>query len=81
MKVAYIDRDGTINKDYPDADWRAIKEPEFLPNAIEGLKQLSSMGFKLIIITNQYLINDGIITQSDYHTFKVNSSKALKRKG
>ena len=81
MKVAYIDRDGTINKDYPDADWRAIKEPEFLPNAIEGLKQLSNMGFKLIIITNQYLINDGIITQREYHAFQSKLIQCLEQEG
>lgn len=30
MKVAFLDRDGTINKDYPDDDWRNVLVPEIL---------------------------------------------------
>ena len=30
MKVAFLDRDGTIIKDYQDEEWRNISEPEFL---------------------------------------------------
>ena len=68
-KVAFLDRDGTINKDYPDSMWSNIKEPELLPNTIQGLRILQDLGYKLIIITNQYIIADGIITLEDYHKF------------
>ncbi len=30
MKIAFLDRDGTIIKDYPDREWANIKTPEFL---------------------------------------------------
>ncbi len=40
MKIAFLDRDGTIVRDYPDETWRLIKEPEFLNGAIEGLKKI-----------------------------------------
>ena len=46
-----------------------IKEPEFLKGSIEGLKRLKEMGYDFIIITNQYLINDGIISLNDYQQF------------
>ena len=55
LKIAFLDRDGTIIKDYPDEKWREIKEPEFLEGSIEGLKRLKEMGYDFIIITNQYL--------------------------
>ena len=29
LKIAFLDRDGTIIKDYPDEKWREIKEPEW----------------------------------------------------
>lgn len=69
MKVAFIDRDGTINKDYPDDDWRYINEPEFLDGSLIALKDIRQKGYQIIIITNQYLINDGIITLSQYKEF------------
>ncbi len=72
-----MDRDGTIIKDYPDEKWREIKEPEFLEGSIEGLKRLKEMGYYFIIITNQYLINDGIISLNDYQQF---TGKFLKNK-
>ena len=27
MKIAFLDRDGTINLDYPDKDWKYIQRP------------------------------------------------------
>ena len=45
LKIAFLDRDGTIIKDYPDEKLREIKEPEFLKGSIEGLKRLKEMGY------------------------------------
>lgn len=39
IKVAFLDRDGTINKDYDDNDWKFINHPEILDGNIEGLKK------------------------------------------
>ena len=69
MKVAFLDRDGTINKDYRDDDWRNIYKPEFIEGSLEALEVIREKGFQIIIITNQYLINDGIITLSQYRMF------------
>lgn len=78
LKIAFLDRDGTLIKDYPDEKWREIKEPEFLEGSIEGLKRLKEMGYDFIIITNQYLINDGIISLNDYQQFTGKFLKKLK---
>ena len=78
LKIAFLDRDGTIIKDYPDEKWREIKGPEFLEGSIEGLKRLKEMGYYFIIITNQYLINDGIISLNDYQQFTGKFLKKLK---
>lgn len=66
LKIAFFDRDGTIIKDYPDEEWSTITHPEFLPHSIETLKQLQKQEFKIIIITNQYLINEGYISLQQY---------------
>ena len=81
IKVAFLDRDGTINKDYPDEKWSEISRPELLKDSIEGLKELQKMGYKLIIVTNQYIIADGIITLEQYYRFNNTLIKILKRYG
>jgi D-glycero-D-manno-heptose 1,7-bisphosphate phosphatase len=72
IKVAFIDRDGTINKDYSDEKWKDIRTPELLDGSIDGMKLLLSKGYKIIIITNQYIISDGIISLDDYQLFTNN---------
>ena len=69
MKVAFVDRDGTINNDYEDYKWSYVDKPVFLRGSLEGLKEINKKGYQIIIITNQYLINDGIITLSQYNIF------------
>ena len=69
MKTAFLDRDGTINRDYPDAEWKSKTEPELIDGAMEGLRFLQDQGYALIMITNQYLIDEGIITLADYQNF------------
>lgn len=81
MKVAFVDRDGTINKDYQDGDWRHICEPEFLAGSVEALKSIRKKGYQIIIITNQYLINDGIITLSQYRIFTEKLLQVLNSRG
>ena len=66
MKVAFFDRDGTIIEDYPDNVWTEVKEPKFIEGAIEVLQNLIQLDYKIIIITNQYLINEGFITLDQY---------------
>ena len=66
MKIAFLDRDGTIIEDYEDELWRSITEPIFINGAIDALKAIRQKGYKIIIITNQYLINEKIITLQQY---------------
>ena len=79
MKVAFLDRDRTIVKDYEDKEWSNIDRPEFLEGSISTLKKLQSQNYQLIIITNQYLINEKIITINQYHTFTSLMLKELIR--
>ena len=56
-RLVLLDRDGTINVERhylssPD-------EVELLPNAADGIKLLQSIGFKLVVITNQSAIGRG----------------------
>lgn len=66
MKVAFLDRDGTLIKDYPDEQWRFIDKVEIFPGTIESLQSLMAMGYELIMITNQYSIQDKIISEEKF---------------
>lgn len=78
MKIAFLDRDGTVVRDYPDQDWANIKSPEFLTGSINGMQDLIKNGFEIIIVTNQYLIGEGFITIEQYEAFTEEFLKILE---
>ena len=50
IKVAFLDRDGTINKEYDDEGWINRTHPEILEGSIEGLQQMQKLGYKTFSI-------------------------------
>lgn len=81
MKVAFFDRDGTIAEDYPDDKWAYINKPVFMPYAPQTLKYINDLGYHIIIVTNQYLIGEGFITQAQYEEYNNQMLKNLKSRG
>jgi len=81
MKVAFFDRDGTIIEDYPDHKWTHIKDPVFLADSIETLKGVNQRGYEIIIITNQYLLNEGFISIEQYKDITEKMMDVLTRQG
>lgn len=71
MKIAFMDRDGTIVKSYPDEEWQNVREPEILEGAIETMQEILKRGYSIIILTNQYLLGEPEYnyTQSDYDEY------------
>lgn len=75
-KAIFLDRDGTINVDY---GYVYKKENlKFIDGVIEGLKILSDLDYKLIIVTNQSGIGRGMYTEKDFKAFNKYMLKALK---
>lgn len=66
MRVAFLDRDGTLVAERPDDEWSSTDRLELVPGAIHGLKDLQSLGYTLILVTNQYLIGEGHLSQRKY---------------
>lgn len=64
MKVAFLDRDGVINREVNYL--HEIKDFEFTSNCIQGLKRLIEHGYQIIIVTNQAGIARGYYTVHDY---------------
>ena len=81
MKIAFLDRDGTIVRDYDDDDWKGKIVPDVLEGAIEGMLLLNQRDYKIIIITNQYIINDGIISIDQYNEFTSNLKEIFEKNG
>jgi len=83
MKIAFMDRDGTIVKPYPDEEWQNVKEPEILDGAIETMREIIKRGYSIIILTNQYLIGEPEYnyTQSDYEEYTDKFLKMLSAGG
>ncbi len=61
-KSVFLDRDGVINKDNPDYTF-LVSEFKILPFVIDSLQALKSANYKLVVVTNQSGIAQGIYTQ------------------
>jgi len=66
-KIAFIDRDGVVNIDYG-----YVNEPKlfnYVPGCVNGLLLLSSMGYQIVIVTNQSGIARGYFSEKKFNSF------------
>lgn len=77
-KYIFLDRDGTIIKD--KHHMHKITDMEFLPKAIEGLKNLQRLGFQFIIISNQSGVTRGLFSKKEAEYFHKEVLRRLKKK-
>ena len=75
----FLDRDGVLVKDVGHV--HKVADLEILPNAIEGLRALSELGFKFIVVTNQAGIAKGYYTHEDARVFNQELRARLAREG
>ena len=78
IKVALLDRDNTLIKDN-GYTFRPI-DLIWVKDAIEGLSLLDSMGYKLIVITNQSGIARGYYSEEKMNAFHKFMNNDLKKK-
>lgn len=64
MKVAFLDRDGVINKEVNYL--HKLDDFEYTSNCLKGMKNLNSLGFSIVIITNQAGIAKGIFSIDEF---------------
>ena len=79
MKVAFLDRDGVINRD--EGYTHKIEQFEFIEGTIESLKRLLNASYSIIIITNQSGIGRGLYAESEYEQLTHWYKQELKNKG
>ena len=76
-KIAFLDRDGVINKDFGYV--HKIKDLKFCQESIKGMKLLLKKNYKLIIITNQSGIGRGLFSEKEYKNFMEQMYKELHK--
>lgn len=78
-KAAFIDRDGVINDDvgyvYHCDDF------VFLPGVVAALQATQSLGYKLVVITNQAGIGRGFYSEDDYRILTDHMKEILRVEG
>ena len=74
-KTIFLDRDGVINVDSP-LYIKSWDEFMFIPGSLEALRILNEKKFDVILITNQSIINRGMVPQNVLkHIFLMMNSK------
>lgn len=77
-KVIFIDRDGVINVDLMGDYIKTREEFEFEAGAVEALKMFSSEGYKIVLISNQAGVGDGVFSEEalwDVHQYMLDELK------
>jgi histidinol-phosphate phosphatase family protein len=66
MKVALLDRDGTVIVDPPDLRVDKMEKIELFDDSITALKYLADNNFSIIYATNQAGIEEGRLTEEEF---------------
>ncbi len=78
-RAVFADRDGTIIEDR-----HYIADPAdvaLIPGSPEALTRLRTLGFALVVVTNQSGIGRGLYTLADYRRVAAETDRQLKRAG
>ena len=78
-RFLFLDRDGVINKKREDYV-KSIKEFEFVPGIFDAIKKLNSYGIKIIVITNQSIVNRKIVSEHQLNQIHEFMQKVMKEK-
>ncbi len=66
MKVALLDRDGTLIVDPPDFRVKSVHDLHFFDDTVTSLKFLNENDFEIILVTNQAGIGEGIFSEGEF---------------
>ena len=78
-KAVFLDRDGTISHEVGYID--RVDDFKLYPYSAESLKALRSMGFEIVIVTNQSGVALGLFTESRVQEINDRMRTLLKNEG
>jgi D-glycero-D-manno-heptose 1,7-bisphosphate phosphatase len=66
VRCVFLDRDGVINQNAAPGEYiRSVSEFRLLPNIVDWIRLFNTLGFLVIVITNQRGIALGVMTEED----------------
>lgn len=77
--AAFIDRDGTINRDAGYVDDPA--DVEILPGSAEAIALLNARSIPVVVVTNQSGVGRGLYTESDFEAVQAEIERQLAMRG
>lgn len=80
MKVIILDRDGVINYD-SDKYVKNIEEWEPIPESLEAIANITQLGYKVIVCTNQAGIGRGLFTVEELNNIHEKMHKLVEQSG
>ncbi len=80
MKAVFIDRDGVINENRPD-HVKSWAEFSFLPGALEAVARLARAGLPTFIITNQAIVNRGLVPRETVDAINEQMTLEIESRG
>lgn len=79
VRACFLDKDGTIVEDpHYMVDESQLK---IIPGAIESIKRLRELGFKIIVVTNQSQVGRGMITEDKLKSIMNRMDEMFRNKG
>lgn len=79
-RVVFVDRDGVVNEDLFDYV-RRWEDFRFYDGVLEGLKRLVRAGYKVVLISNQAGVGDGVYSEKALWEIHQNMLKEFERAG
>ena len=76
----FIDRDGVINENRAD-HVKSWSEFRFLPGAVEAIARLTRAGMRVFVVTNQAIVNRGMVSRSTIDEVNAAMVDEIERRG
>lgn len=80
IRAVFLDRDGVINENRPD-HVKSWAEFRFLPGALEALARLACAGVTTFVVTNQAIINRGMVSRDVVDGINREMIQEIERQG
>lgn len=82
MNIIFLDRDGVINEFPGNGNYvTKIKEFRFIPGSLDAIRDLTAMGYKIFIISNQAGVGKGLFSKAKLKSINDHMLKYVAKAG